>query len=96
MKLLWSDRSNLALRNPTGREDAGGQTVSGKQEAQDWADTVRKFGERHELSYEAVGGINPKDGPVALCVGGWNRSVRVGARMSSEVVPRNRTDGLMW
>ena len=25
------------------------------------------------LAYEPVGGINPKDGPVALCVGGTNR-----------------------
>jgi hypothetical protein len=47
--------------------------VSGKQEAEDWADTVRKFGERNQLTYEPVGGINPKDGPVALCVGGNNR-----------------------
>jgi hypothetical protein len=47
--------------------------VSGKQAAQDWADTVQKFGERNGLTYEPVGGINPKDGPVALCVGGANR-----------------------
>ena len=47
--------------------------MSGKQEAQDWADTVRRYGERHSLIYEPVGGINPKDGPVALCVGGVNR-----------------------
>jgi hypothetical protein len=47
--------------------------VSGKQEAQDWADIVRAYCERHDLTYEPVGGINPKDGPVALCVGGVNR-----------------------
>ena len=47
--------------------------MSGKQEAQDWADAVRGYGERHGLTYEPVGGINPKDGPVALCVGGGNR-----------------------
>jgi hypothetical protein len=47
--------------------------MSGKQEVQDWAGTVREYGERHELTYEPVGGINPKDGPVALCVGGVNR-----------------------
>lgn len=46
---------------------------SAKQEAQDWAETVRKYGERHELKYEPVGGINPVDAPVALCVGGTNR-----------------------
>src|SRR6266542_3381753 len=47
--------------------------VSAKQDAQDWAETVRKYGEKHELRYEPIGGINPKDGPVALCVGGTNR-----------------------
>src|SRR5215213_8682108 len=61
------------MRNPTGRERARGSTVSGRQEAQQWADTVRDYGERRQLSYEPVGGINPKDGPVALCVGGVNR-----------------------
>jgi hypothetical protein len=47
--------------------------MSAKQEAQDWAEAVREFGERKGLTYEPVGGINPKDGPVALCVGGVNR-----------------------
>lgn len=47
--------------------------MGAKQEAQDWAETVRRYGERHGLTYEEVGGINPKDGPVALCVGGVNR-----------------------
>ena len=47
--------------------------MSAKQEAEDWAAAVRRYGERHELTYEEVGGINPKDGPVALCVGGVNR-----------------------
>jgi hypothetical protein len=47
--------------------------MGAKQEAEAWAETVRKFGERHGLTYEPVGGINPKDGPVALCVGGTNR-----------------------
>jgi hypothetical protein len=55
------------------RERAGGRTVSGKQEAQDWAEIVRAYGERNGVTYEPVGGINPKDGPVALCVGGSNR-----------------------
>jgi hypothetical protein len=44
-----------------------------KDEAREWAETVRKYGERHGLKYEPVGGINPVDGPVALCVGGTNR-----------------------
>jgi hypothetical protein len=47
--------------------------VGAKQEAQDWAQIVRRFGERNGLTYEPVGGINPKDAPVALCVGGANR-----------------------
>src|SRR5215207_10295534 len=55
------------------RERGGGASVSGKQEAQDWVDAVRGYGEGHGLTYEPVGGINPKDGPVALCVGGVNR-----------------------
>ncbi len=47
--------------------------MSAKQEARDWTAAVRRYGERNSLTYEQVGGINPKDGPVALCVGGVNR-----------------------
>jgi hypothetical protein len=47
--------------------------VSAKQDAEGWAQTVRSYAERNDLRYEPVGGINPKDGPVALCVGGTNR-----------------------
>jgi hypothetical protein len=47
--------------------------MSAKQDAQDWAEAVREYGERQGLKYEPVGGINPVDGPVALCVGGTNR-----------------------
>src|ERR1700712_319815 len=47
--------------------------MGAKQEAQDWTDTVRRYGERHQVPEEPVGGINPKDAPVALCVGGVNR-----------------------
>jgi hypothetical protein len=47
--------------------------VGAKQEAREWAALVRSYGERQGLTYEPVGGINPKDGPVALCVGGVNR-----------------------
>lgn len=47
--------------------------MSSKAEAQEWAEIVRRYGERYGLAYEPVGGINPKDGPVALCVGGVNR-----------------------
>jgi hypothetical protein len=47
--------------------------MSAKQEAGDWAEIVSTYAERHQLKYEPVGGINPIDGPVALCVGGTNR-----------------------
>jgi len=47
--------------------------MGAKQEAQEWAEAVGRYGERHGLAYEEVGGINLKDGPVALCVGGVNR-----------------------
>jgi hypothetical protein len=47
--------------------------MSAKQEAQDWTAGVQRYGERNGLTYEPVGGINSKDAPVALCVGGVNR-----------------------
>jgi hypothetical protein len=47
--------------------------MAANHEAQEWAEIVRRYGERNGLTYEPVGGINPKDGPVALCVGGVNR-----------------------
>ncbi len=47
--------------------------MGARQEAEGWAQTVRRFAEQNGLEYEPVGGINPKDGPVALCVGGTNR-----------------------
>jgi hypothetical protein len=47
--------------------------MGAKAEASDWAEVVRGYAERHGLTYEAVGGLNPKDGPPALCVGGTNR-----------------------
>jgi hypothetical protein len=47
--------------------------MSAKQEAQDWTEAVRRHGERNGITYEEVGGINPRDAPVALCVGGVNR-----------------------
>jgi hypothetical protein len=47
--------------------------MNARQEAEDWAGIVSAYGARHQLRYEPVGGINPVDGPVALCVGGTNR-----------------------
>jgi len=47
--------------------------VSAKDEARAWADTVQAVGTKRGLTYDAVGGINPVSGPVALCPGGTNR-----------------------
>jgi len=47
--------------------------MGARDEAAAWAEVVRRYGAGHELKYEAVGGINPVDAPVALCVGGTNR-----------------------
>ena len=47
--------------------------MSAKGEAADWQGVVQAYAQEHDLRYEEVGGINPKDGPVALCVGGTNR-----------------------
>jgi hypothetical protein len=47
--------------------------MSAGDDAQAWADTVQRYAEQNGLRYEQVGGINPKDAPVALCVGGTNR-----------------------
>ena len=34
--------------------------MGAKQEAQDWTELVRRYGERHEVTYEPVGGIKPE------------------------------------
>ncbi len=47
--------------------------MGAKQEAEAWVEAVRAYGAKRDLKYETVGGINPVDGPVALCVGGSNR-----------------------
>jgi hypothetical protein len=47
--------------------------MGAKQDAEAWAGVVRDYAEKHGLGYEPVGGLNPKDGPAALCVGGTNR-----------------------
>lgn len=44
----------------------------GKQSSQ-WQRVVSSYEGAGEVEWEAVGGINPADGPVALCVGGSNR-----------------------
>ena len=47
--------------------------MSAKGEAEEWAGLVSHYADRNDLTYEQIGGINPKNGPVALCVGGTNR-----------------------
>jgi hypothetical protein len=47
--------------------------VSAAADAQAWAGTVAALAQDRGLRYEPVGGINPADGPAALCVGGSNR-----------------------
>lgn len=42
-------------------------------EAERWAGIVKSRAEAGKVVYEETGGINPADGPVALCVGGRNR-----------------------
>jgi hypothetical protein len=41
--------------------------------AQEWAATVQELAAQRGLKYDAVGGLNPKGGPAALCPGGTNR-----------------------
>ena len=47
--------------------------MTAKQDAQDWAQTVAEYATKHDLKYERIGGLNPRDAPAALCVGGTNR-----------------------
>ena len=41
--------------------------------SEDWAQIVSGYAEQRGLTYEPVGGLNPRDAPPALCVGGTNR-----------------------
>lgn len=47
--------------------------MSARADAAAWAETVQKYGSKRGLRYEEVGGLNPVDGPPALCPGGSNR-----------------------
>jgi hypothetical protein len=47
--------------------------MSAKAEASGWAETVQRVAKRRELRYDAVGGLNPRGAPAALCPGGANR-----------------------
>lgn len=44
-----------------------------RSERDRWAAVVRDLAADRGLRYEAVGGLNPREGPVALCPGGSNR-----------------------
>ena len=47
--------------------------MSAKGDAEEWAGIVSGLASERNLRYEPIGGINPKEGPVALCPGGTNR-----------------------
>jgi len=47
--------------------------VSARSEAREWVGAVQALGEERGVRYEAVGGLNPRDAPAALCPGGSNR-----------------------
>lgn len=47
--------------------------MSGKADAEEWTGIVSGLATERGLRYEPIGGINPKEGPVALCPGGTNR-----------------------
>lgn len=49
--------------------------MSAKDEATAWAETVQALARKRDLRYDPIGGLNPKDGPPALCPGGSNRLV---------------------
>jgi len=41
--------------------------------AGDWAEVVRGLADKRGVTYEPIGGLNPRGGPAALCPGGTNR-----------------------
>ncbi len=47
--------------------------MSAKADAEQWAGIVSSLASERGCRYEPIGGINPKEGPVALCPGGTNR-----------------------
>ena len=44
-----------------------------KLDAAGWARIPQEVAKRRDLRYDAVGGLNPRGGPAALCPGGTNR-----------------------
>jgi hypothetical protein len=49
------------------------RAVNATQKRAEWVQAVRAVAADRGLTYEEVGGINPRDAPVALCPGGSNR-----------------------
>jgi hypothetical protein len=47
--------------------------MGAKDDAAAWTQAVEEVAKRRELRYDAVGGLNPKGAPAALCPGGSNR-----------------------
>ena len=47
--------------------------MSARSEAREWLGAVRALADERGLRYEEIGGLNPRNGPVALCPGGTNR-----------------------
>ena len=43
------------------------------KESENWQQIVSSYKGAGDVTWEEVGGINPANGPVALCVGGSNR-----------------------
>ena len=41
--------------------------------AEEWAGVVQGLAAKRGVTYEPIGGLNPKGGPPALCPGGTNR-----------------------
>lgn len=47
--------------------------MSAADEAQAWGQIAQQIAKKRGVRYEAVGGLNPRGGPAALCPGGTNR-----------------------
>lgn len=47
--------------------------MSARAERKEWVEAVRSLAADRDLTYEKVGGLNPRDAPAALCPGGSNR-----------------------
>ena len=61
------------LFGPGNRSGPGGIRYGQAVPSDPWAEIVSGYASRRGLTYEEVGGLNPRDAPPALCVGGRNR-----------------------